>query len=331
MNAFFVRAEFGRYADAFFKNGYVAIGWFDEPAIDYSQKDLITKNYIKQFPASAAGNISQNVGQIYRFWNEIKEEDIVVTTYTDGSLLIGIVKGKPYFKKDDTCPFNERINVKWIQHTFNRSEFSIPAQKTIRSSLTVFKISQAFEFAKLAGIKISDRINDNSDTDKTLITEQIIYEAIKKQLLNLSDSEFEIFVAFILQSLGFVALQKRGKVGDGGVDFEGVLDVLGVSSIRLQVQVKQYSKTSISEMDIRNFRGALKKDHQGTFITLSVFQKKAIESAADINKVAINLIDGKKLIEIFIEQYDKVIQLIEDDANTELLQKLKFRKVIIPQ
>jgi restriction system protein len=131
--------------------------------------------------------------------------------------------------------------------------------------------------------------------------------------------------------LGFAALQVRGKVGDGGIDFEGVLDVLGVASIKLQVQVKRYTSTSIGEKDIRNFRGALKRDHQGTFITLTSFQKKAIESAADANKVYINLIDGKRLIEIFIEQYDKVIQLIEIDANADLLKKLKFRKIIIPQ
>ncbi len=331
MKAYFVRADFGKYTDAFLKNGYAAIGWFNYPAYDYTQKDLITENYKKHFPSSAAGTVSQNVGQIYRFWNEIKEGDIVVTTYSDGSLLIGVAKGEPYFKQDETCPFNERINVKWIQHKFNRSELSIPAQNTIRSSLTVFNISQVYEFAKLAGIKMPDEIKTEVLNDEKIISEQHIHEAIRKQLLNLSDSEFEIFVAYILQSLGFEAQQKTGRVGDGGIDFEGVLDVLGVASARLQVQVKRYSTASIGEKDIRNFRGALKRDHQGTFITLSTFQKKAVESAMDRDKTVINLIDGKRLIEIFIEQYDKVVQLMEDEARTDLLNKLKFRKIIIPQ
>ena len=137
-------------------------------------------------------------------------------------------------------------------------------------------------------------------------------------------------VSYVLLSLGFDASQETVKVGDGGSDYEGILDVFGVASINLQVQVKRYEKGVIGERDIRSFRGALKKDFQGCFITLSTFNKKAIESALDKERETIQLIDGTRFTEIFIEQYEKIIELLNNDDYDELAQKLKFKKSLIP-
>ena len=106
---------------------------------------------------------------------------------------------------------------------------------------------------------------------------------------------------------------------------------MGIAAINLQVQVKRYNKGTIGERDIRNFRGALKKDFQGCFITLSKFAKKAIESAADPNKVSVRLINGRQFIDIFIEQYDKIMEYMLADDNDELASKLKFKKMLLPE
>ena len=74
----------------------------------------------------------------------------------------------------------------------------------------------------------------------------------------------------------------------------------------------------------------MKKDFQGCFITLSTFNKKAIESAQDKERETIQLIDGTRFTEIFIEQYDKIIGFINEDDNDDLYQKLKFKKSLIP-
>jgi len=330
MKAYFVRAEFGKHTEVFLKNGFVAIGWFDEPAENYNDWESIKARYREYFPSHSSGTTGQNVGQIYRFWNEIKDQDIVVTTFNDGDLLIGIADGKPYFKNDIICPFFDRINVKWIDKRFKRKELSIPTQNTIRSSLTVFNISQVNEIAIFAGVKT---LNDNlpgPNVNNISVDAKLIYEAIRIHLLELSDLEFENFVSYILQSLGFITLQRTGKVADGGVDYQGILDVQGVASVKLMVQVKRYKDANVKETDIRNFRGTYKRDHMLTFITLSNFDKKAKVSAESTEHIPINLINGEKLIQIFIEQYDKVIQLIEDEGNADLLNKLKFKKVIIP-
>ncbi|MFX3626066.1 MAG: restriction endonuclease [bacterium] len=328
MKAVFVRALWGDYADIFKNNGFVAIGWFKEPVSDYSDKSLIIEHYKKHYPDSSAGSMFQNVGQIFRFWNDIEVGDIVISTYNDGRLLIGVANSQPYFSKDAICEFYDRINVDWKPQTFNRADLSISAQNTIKSSLTVFNVSQVTEIANLAKIKLPPQLQEIKK--EVTLKEEDIYKSIKDVLLKLDHTEFEIFVAYILQSLGFEAKQQHGGVGDGGIDFEGVLDVMGIATTQLQVQVKRFENNTITEKEIRNFRGALKRDYQGTFITLSNFNKKAKESASDSERTAIHLINGQRLVEIFIQQYDKVMELMEADEANELLQKLKFKKIIIP-
>jgi restriction system protein len=330
MKVVFVRALYGEYTEIFRKNKFAAIGWFTEPIKNFADKNSIVEQYKKQYPKDSSGAMYQNVGQIYRFCNEISEGDILISTYGNGSLIIGKAKGKTYFKKDDLCKFYIRINVDWLPDTFDRYKLSIPAQNTIKSSLTVFNVGQINEIASLAGYAVPKEENKKTST-KSLYNEPVVFESIKTKLLQLDDQEFEILVSYILQSLGFEATKRSGNTSDGGVDVEGVLDVMGLASAKLQVQVKRYDHSVIPESTIRSFRGALKRDHQGTFITLSDFNKKAIESANDSERVVINLVNGKRLIEIFIQQYEKVIALIENDEQTVLQQKLKFKKIIIPE
>ena len=94
--------------------------------------------------------------------------------------------------------------------------------------------------------------------------------------------------------------------------------------------MKRYDKGAIGESEIRNFRGALKKGHKGCFITLSSFNKKAKASASDSEREPIQLIDGPRFIEIFVEQYDKIMEAIEEDEAKELADKLNFKKSLIP-
>jgi restriction endonuclease Mrr len=191
---------------------------------------------------------------------------------------------------------------------------------------TVFRIKQEGEILKILGKKVEDNPNVSFAFEMDRL-----YDRIKERLLELDSDEFEILISYVLQSLGFEAKKRQGGVGDGGVDFEGVLNVMGVAKIQLQVQVKRYEQSAIGERDIRNLRGALKTGHQGCFITLSSFQKKAIESAEDPEKTPIRLIDGRKFIEILTEQYDKVMDLLLEEDQEELASKLKFRKGLLPE
>jgi len=94
--------------------------------------------------------------------------------------------------------------------------------------------------------------------------------------------------------------------------------------------MKNIEKWEQGEKNIRSFRGALKKDFQGCFLTLSTFNKKAVLSANDKEREQIQLIDGSRFTEIFVEQYDKIMEAMYNDDMDELAGKLKFKKSLVP-
>jgi restriction system protein len=328
-NVFVLRADFGRYTSTFEKEGYIGIGWFevDPQGWDLTNKEFLKEKYRQVFPNDPSMRMNQNVGQINRFVNDIKIGDLVLSPYMDNQLLVGRIESDLYFKSDNTSPYPWRKAVKWYKEKIDRHTLSVPLQNTLRSSLTCFNVNSADEVLVQLGL-LDKGLVETSTGAKYEPTTNL--ELIRKRFLELDATEFEYLVSYLLRTLGFEPTQEIGKVGDGGIDFEGVLDVSGIASINLQVQVKRYDKGVIGEEAIKSFRGALKENFQGCFITLSTFNKKAMENAADKDRKKIQLIDGKIFTEIFIEQYDKIIDSMYKDDNDDLAGKLKFKKSLLP-
>jgi restriction system protein len=327
-DVFVLRAEFGRYTNTFQKEGYVGIGWYhDNPeGWDLADKDFLKLRYKELYPDDPYMRMNQNVGQVFRFVNELKVGDLVLSPFMDNRLLVGKITSDLYFEIDSTSPYPWRKRVDWFKDTIDRHVLSVPLQNTLRSSLTCFKVSSNQEILVELGLA-EKAIGESSIIDGSGGSN---YELIRKRFLELDATEFEYLVSYLLRTLGFEPTQEIGKVGDGGIDFEGILDVSGVASVNLQVQVKRYDKGAIGEKDIRNFRGALKKDFQGCFITLSTFNKKAVHSAMDKEREQIQLIDGTRFTEIFIEQYDKIIDEMYNDDMDDLAGKVRFKKSLLP-
>lgn len=332
-NVFVLRAWYGKYTDAFQKGNYIGIGWFDEDPIsgnwNLSDRDFLKEKYKEKYPADSlrSGKVGVNVGQVFRFLS-IKVGDLVICPCENRALLlVGKVKGELYFKADDSSPYPWRKDIEWFETPLQRRELSVTFQDSLKSPLSCFCPNPADEILSKFGLlnEVYDRWRSDSKTAQVSNS-----ELIRLKLLDLDATEFEYLVAYLLKSLGFDSAQEIGKPGDGGIDFEGVLDVSGIVSVKLQVQVKKRVSSSVSEKEIREFRGALKKGYQGCFITLSTFAEKAKDSAVDSEKEPIQLIDGKRFIEIFIEQYDRIIEEMYKDEMSELADKLKFEKTLIP-
>jgi len=327
MSIYVVRADYGMYTQAFKRGGYIGIGWLPDAELSaHTDKETLTSLYQAAYPEDKKMRLAVNVGQISRFLSELQVGDYVITPYVSGNpfLLVGRVTSEVYKESDSTSPYNHRRKVKWFEHELDRKTFSIPLQSTLKGSQTCFRVKQESEVLEALGEK------PKGSTSEKLAASYSPHENIRRKFLELEASEFELLVSYVLQTLGFEASQRTGHVGDGNVDYEGVLDVMGVASVKLQVQVKRYEQTTISESEIRNFRGALKRDYQGCFISLSKFAAKAYKSASDPEKTPINIIDGEKFVDIFIEQYEKIIEAIYTDDNEELADKLRFKKTLLP-
>lgn len=298
-----VRANFGSYTDQFVKNGYVAIGWLETH--DLSQvatRDELYALYKAFYPDDKSPVvIGQQVGQIGRFLFDIHGSDIVITPDANTEFLqYGTVQAAPaydYMPNDPLCPYPHRRKIEWAKTPLLRSSLSVPLQNTLRSSLTVFGISQIDEV--LTAIGKTPKANS--------LPAYNAYSVVLKHILQLDDKEFEILVSHLLTAMGFEGSEVTGKSGDGGVDAIGELNLANLAKVRLFVQAKRYQVgTKISAPIVKALRASIPTGGQGAFITTADFQAKAFEIALQEGFPRIGLVNGHQLVDLLIANWDRI-------------------------
>jgi len=304
-NVWCVRAAFGTYAQHFVGGGYVAIGWM--PSTDLSQvssRDELYPLYRAAHPEDTSNIVvGQQVGQIARFLLEMQAGDYVITPAADTELLhYGRLAPDPsymYAAGDDGCPYRHRRRVEWVKEALKRSGFSVPFQNTIRSSLTVFAVSQRDEFLAAIGRRDLVPTPEAASYDP--------YRAVLEQVLQLDDKEFEILAGHLLTALGFEGSEVTGKTGDGGVDATGELNVGNLAKVKVFVQAKRYQIGSkISAKIVRQLRQAIPFGGQGAFITTADFQNSALDVALEQGFPRIGLVNGRQLVDLLVEHWNDV-------------------------
>lgn len=323
MKVYMVRSDGGSLTQDFLQNSYCGIGWEAMPELPGNVEwSRVEEAYKAAYPDDAKMRRAVNVGQLYRFLSEIQVGDIVLTPGAGGVLHAGYVRGEPTWVPGTRFP--RRRKVDWSLPTIHRFDASIPLQNSLRSSQSVFTVHDAAQVFQLLGLKVAaaERLKTVDQSDH--------YEVVRKRLLELHPTSFEQLVSYALRALGFEAQQQTGHVGDKGVDYSGELDVMGVASVKLKVQVKRYDYGTIKEHDIRSLRGTLDRDQEGCFITLSTFSKGAKEAADDVNKKVIKMVDGQRFIDILTDKFDEIKDIATEEGDSEMVEFLKFRRMLIP-
>ncbi len=303
-NVWCVRAEYGKYTDAFVTGGYIGLGWI--PDVDLSHikdRSELYPIYQKTYPQDTSNVvIGQQVGQIARFLLDIGEGDYVITPTVDTSTLrYGKVASAPYYVESvpDGCPYRHRRTVEWVDIPLHRAGFSMPFRYTLGAAMTVFAISHREEFL--------DAIGSSEASQSAVIPQYNSHGMVLEQLLQLDSKEFEILVSHLLAALGFQGPEVTGQSGDGGVDVTGELDVSNLATIRLFVQVKRYSLgTKVGANIVRQLRQSIPHGGQGAFITTAEYQSAASDVAYDPNFPRIGLINGHQLVDLLIEHWGAI-------------------------
>lgn len=321
-NLYCVRADFGKYADEFLKGGYAAIGWLpDDDLSKVTHKDEIYTLYKRAYPEHTSMVVGIQVGQISRFLHDLQEGDYVILPDRDTNLLhYGTVAHNSYYyasqNTGDHCPYRHRKSIEWEKVPVMRNQFSVPFQNTMRSSLTVFAVNHKRNFFECIGRK------DLLPKETQNITVGY-YQSVLNKILELDDKEFEILVTHILSAVGFEGSECTGRVGDGGVDAIGELDVYGMAKIKIFVQAKRYKLgAKIRPNVVKALRANIPQNGQGAFITTADFPKKAFEVANAVGFPRIGLINGEQLVDILTDIWEEIPE--------EFRHKLGLKVGLIP-
>jgi predicted Mrr-cat superfamily restriction endonuclease len=318
MNLYVVRAGYGKYTDHFLNGKYVAVGWLpDSDLTNISSREQLYPLYTKAYPDDLSNVvIGQQVGQIARFLLEIKEGDYIITPAADTDYIFygTIETGISYFYDEglDGCPFKHRRKVKWNNKPVLRSLFSVPFQNSIRSTLTVFNVSHIKNFLETIGkpeLVPADKVSQTYD----------YYTSVLNRILELDDKEFEILITHLLTALGFEESEHQGKVGDGGVDATGELNIAGLAKMKVFVQAKRYKLgTKISANTVKALRQSIPFGGQGAFITTCDYQAAAKEIAVEQGFPRIGLINGNQLVDIMAEHWGDLPEEFKNKLNLKI-------------
>mgnify|MGYP001160579067 CR=1 FL=1 len=301
MSYYLVRiGEGSKYVEEGRRGNFIAIGWNEIPDLATVKNIEVLKKALQKttydYNPAQLGNAA---GQLFRFAQEMQNEDTVISPIGSGKYIIGQV-GSYYFldSPEKSCPYKHRRHVIWQNDTISKEDMSTNLSYALGALLTVCSLDKYSEELKalLAG-------ESYTPADKP----QRIRDLVLSGLLELDGKEFENFIKHVLEIIGFTA-ETTQYVADKNIDINGTLNAEGLADITLRIQVKRV-RASISNKEILALRGALRQEEHGCFITLSTFTKSAIEEAQAAGKIPIKLIDGEDLAGLVLRHYDEVDDL----------------------
>jgi len=173
-------------------------------------------------------------------------------------------------------------------------------QKTTLTEEEAHKI-----FLKRVAILQKLRKDKSNDAAKEEL-EETIENSINNDNTNLLDIlksiswvGFEHLCKRLLREHGFENLEVTQRSRDEGVDGYGTLEINPFISIRIIFQCKRY-KGTVSREKVGDFRNAVMgRAEKGIMITTGTFSEDAKREADRDGVIPIELIDGKKLVDLF--------------------------------
>lgn len=318
MSYYLVRVGRGsKYADVARKYGFVAIQFTGTPNLDpFNDVEGLKKYISARASDKSPDQVANKAGQLFRFGKLLKDGDAVLTPLGDGQYLVGKL-GSYYYEEDpkDGCPFKHRRSVVWEEKLLSKEDCSSGLAYALGAQSTVFSLD-----------KYSNELDNLLTGTKIPVTArpQRIRDMVLDGLRKLNGEEFEKFVQYLLEILGFHA-ETTPYVADKGIDVSGVLDAEGLAEITLKVQVKRVSGP-IGNKGVLAIRGALSQSEHPCLITLSKFTAQAREEAEALGKVPVKLLDGDDLADLILKHFDEI-----DESYRKLFSIRKKRDLNIEE
>lgn len=141
-----------------------------------------------------------------------------------------------------------------------------------------------------------EKLQDEQDPDEV---EHEIAPSLLEVLQTVSPIGFEHICKRLLREHGFENVFVTQASRDGGIDGYGTLELNPFVSMKVLFQCKRYQGT-ISRSQVGDFRNAMiGRADKGIILTTGTFSEDAKREASREGAPPIELIDGKKLVELF--------------------------------
>jgi restriction system protein len=178
---------------------------------------------------------------------------------------------------------------------------------SVKGQTTKLETNQAREiFLKWVEIHQKSKKNKSDveiikrqEEEEPEILEHEIAPNLLEVLKSVSPTGFEHICKRLLREHGFESVYVTQASHDGGIDGYGTLELNPFVSIKVLFQCKRY-KGTVSRAQVGDFRNAMiGRAEKGIILTTGTFSEDAKREASRDGAPPIELIDGKKLVELF--------------------------------
>jgi restriction system protein len=137
--------------------------------------------------------------------------------------------------------------------------------------------------------------------------EETAWLVIEQYLQSMNPYDLQKLVAALLRAMGYFIGWIAPAGPDRGIDIIVHNDPLGTTSPRIKVQVKREAK-KIDADDIRAFMSVVGDHDVGIFFSAGGFTSNAQMEARIKETKRITLVDLERLVDLWVENYDKVAE-----------------------
>jgi restriction system protein len=309
------------------EKGLVTIGWNEFPDLSkVKSRSELAVLYAKLHPNTKKMALANEVGQIWRFLDNIKIDDLVALPLKHQSAIaIGKVESNYEYRKDLGEDIHHIRRVKWIK-TIPRSEFDQDLLYSFGAFMTVCQIERNNAEARVSALLKGRPLPE--EEEELEAGKLDIEQASRDQILKHISQKFKghdlaRLVEAVLQAQGYITT--RSAPGpDGGVDILAGAGQLGFENPRICIQVKS-SSSPVDAPTLRNLQGTMQNFNadQGLLISWGGFTSKAIEESRR-TFFSVRLWDSGKLLDEILEHFEK----LPDSLKTELPLKRIWTLVI---
>jgi len=135
--------------------------------------------------------------------------------------------------------------------------------------------------------------------------EETAWAEIEQYVQAINPYDLQKLVAALLRAMGYHVSWIAPPGPDKGIDILAHNDPLGTSTPRIKVQVKRRAD-KISVDGLRSFMAILGEQDVGIFVSTGGFTSEAESEARTKETRKLTLVDLEKLVELWVEHYDKV-------------------------
>ncbi len=135
--------------------------------------------------------------------------------------------------------------------------------------------------------------------------EETAWNEIEAYVAAINPYDLQKLVAALLRAMGYHVAWISPPGPDKGIDIVAHSDPLGTSAPRIKVQVKRRAD-KINVDGLRSFMAILSEQDVGIFVSTGGFTSDAESEARTKETRKLTLIDLEKLVDLWIEHYEKV-------------------------